>query len=272
MKSYIINNKKGILLAVVGFIILGIMIVINIYNKNKSMNVTEVVAQSSINIEEADSKRNLSEEQIFNIFISNHQDSISFYSKTFQIEEDVLINKLRNEYIELDLYNQDNFDAFIIEYLFNLEDVDKTLFNNKINPCQDSKEYIVALINYFTKIYPDVAFDIAAGIAQIESNYSSSMMLNKNNVFGGMSNGGLIKYKNIEYGVLKYIKLLNDGYFSKGLVTVEDIGKVFNPMINENGIKVAKPVWVANVTKAMEEFSDRTDMDITTLNTLKNNA
>lgn len=272
MKNYIINNKKGIIFTVFGVIVLGIMVFANINSKTKSMNVSKLMAQSSVNIEEPESKRVLSEEQILNIFLSSHKESINFFSRTFQIEEEILLNKLKNEYIELDLYNQENFDYFLIEYLFNLEDSDKSLFNNRINPCQDSKEYIVALINYFTKIYPNVSYDIAAGIAQIESNYSASGMLKRNNIFGGMSGGNLIKYKNIEYGVLRYIKLLNDGYFNKGLTTVETIGKVYNPMFNDNGIKIAKPIWVANVTKAMEEFSDRGYVDIATLNTLKNNG
>lgn len=95
-------------------------------------------------------------------------------------------------------------------------------------------------------------------------------MLNKNNIFGGMYNGNLIGYKNIEYGTLKFIKLLSEGYFGKGLVTVEDIGRVYNPMINESGVKTAKPAWVYNVTLAMEDFIEVEAVDTTLLLSLKN--
>ena len=85
-----------------------------------------------------------------------------------------------------------------------------------------------------------------------------------------MSGGGLIKYKNIEYGILSYIKLLSDGYFGKGLTTVEDIGRVYNPTINENGVKIAKPSWVSKVNNALSEFTGLdTTMDIATLNSFK---
>ena len=107
---------------------------------------------------------------------------------------------------------------------------------------------------YFSKLYNNVDFSIAAAIVQIESGYTVQSMLNKNNVFGGMSGGGLIKYKNIEYGILSYVKLLSDGYFGKGLTTVEDIGRVYNPTYNENGVKIAKPSWVSKVNNAMTEF------------------
>ena len=39
-----------------------------------------------------------------------------------------------------------------------------------------------------------------------------------------------------------HIKLLSEGYFGKGLTTVESIGRVYNPMYNENGVKIAKDV------------------------------
>jgi len=145
-----------------------------------------------------------------------------------------------------------------------------TLFNNVRTHGNKDKDYIVRLVKYFSNIYDNVEFTIAAGIANVESGYVSKYMLNKNNIFGGMYNGNLIGYKNIEYGTLQYVKLLSEGYFGKGLTTVEDIGRIYNPMFNESGVKIAKPTWVYNVKLAMENFNDIEDVDTTILNNLKN--
>ena len=129
---------------------------------------------------------------------------------------------------------------------------------------------MLALLMYFSNIYDNVDFSIAAAIAEIESGYRSSSMLKKNNIFGGMSKGSLIRYKNIEYGILRYVKLLSSGYFGKGLTTVEAIGRVYNPTFNENGEKIAKPSWVANVTKAINNYSDMDQsIDIAEVKSLK---
>ena len=70
----------------------------------------------------------------------------------------------------------------------------------------------------------------------------------------------------------KYLnKLLNDGYFNKGLTTIETIGKVYNPTYNSNGIKIAKPSWVKNVTNALDEYVNYDIfVDLSVLNSLKN--
>ena len=70
----------------------------------------------------------------------------------------------------------------------------------------------------------------------------------------GFYQGKLISYKNIEYGVLKYVQILSNGYFSKGLDTVEEIGVVYNPTFNENGVKIAQPSWVYNVKSCLNRF------------------
>ena len=167
--------------------------------------------------------------------------------------------------------NTDNLEYTLIEYLLALEDSNKELFDNSIDPCDDSKEYMLALIKYFSNIYTNVDFSIAAAIAQIESGYTAQSMLNKNNIFGGMSGGSLIRYKNIEYGILRYIKLLSEGYFGKGLTTVESIGRVYNPTFNEQGVKIAKPSWVSKVNNALDEFSNiDINIGIAEVLTLKN--
>lgn len=267
MKKFIINYKKSILVCLATSIMIISLLLINsnLYNKN---NKNLIVETNKMNIE---SKKVITEEELFNIFLSKNNDLIIFLTDTFQINKEDFITHLKKDYNELNIVNEDNIEIILIEYLLNLEDNEKDLFDNTITKCNDTKEYMIALIKYFTDIYDNVDFSIACAIAQIESNYSATSMLNKNNIFGGMSNGSLIKYKNIEYGILKYIKLLNDGYFNKGLTTIETIGKVYNPTYNENGIKVAKPSWVKNVTKALDEYTNYDIfVDISVLNSLKN--
>ena len=188
------------------------------------------------------------------IYINDNLDIVSFFADVFQINQDTLIERLKADYQSINLLNTTNLEYTLSEYLLALEDSNRELFDNSIDPCDDSKEYIIALLKYFSKLYNNVDFSIAAAIVQIESGYTVQSMLNKNNVFGGMSGGGLIKYKNIEYGILSYVKLLSDGYFGKGLTTVEDIGRVYNPTYNENGVKIAKPSWVSKVNNAIDEF------------------
>ena len=64
--------------------------------------------------------------------------------------------------------------------------------------------------------------------------------------------------------------MLNDGYYNKGLNTVELIGRVYNPTKNDDGIKIAKPAWVNNVVSAMEQFNDVAEVDASMLIYAKN--
>ena len=82
-------------------------------------------------------------------------------------------------------------------------------------------------------------------------------MLANNNIYGGMTyKQTLIKYKNIEYGVLSYIRLLSKNYFGKGLTTLESIGRVYNPTFDANGNKVANPYWLNLVNKTKLYYTD----------------
>lgn len=270
MKDYIINNKKGILFVIGGLILLIIMIIIHNISYKKELLVSSL-EMFETQISEPETVRILSEEELLEIFLVDNKDTIEFLANTFKIDCEILIEKLKNDYENINLLNSENIEYTLLEYLYTLEDNEKYLFDNTITKCQDDKDYMVALIKYFTNIYDGVDFSIAAAIAQIESNYTASSMLNKNNIFGGMSNGSLIKYKNIEYGILSYIKLLNDGYFNNGLNTVESIGRIYNPTYNSNGEKIAKPSWVTKVNNALEEFVNiDTTIDLNTVKSLKN--
>ena len=264
MKEYAQTNKKKII-AFIG-ILIGIGVLLITIN-NKHFDV-EYEVNSNINL---DSKNIITQEEEIKLILEENSNTIKFLANTFLIDDEVLKTKILENYESLNILNEDeNFDKIVIEYLFNLENTEKDLFSFKKIANTMDKDYIVNVLNYFCNLYPDVDFSLAAGIAQVESGYTSLYMLSKNNIFGGMSKGRLISYKTIEYGVLKYVILLNDGYFSKGLTTVDAIGRVYNPMINEQGQKVAKPTWVNNVNNAMEEFLNYETIDTNMLIKLKN--
>lgn len=208
-----------------------------------------------------ESVRIITEEQKLELYLSEYEAEIKFFANTFGISEETLLNKLSNDYVAINLLNtEENIGKVLINYLFALESSESDLFIKTITPCNKSKDYILSLINYFSNLYGNVDFEIAAAIAEVESGFSAPSMLNKNNVFGGMASGRLIGYKNIEYGILRYIKLLSEGYFAKGLTTVETIGRVYNPMYNEQGVKIAKPTWVSHVNNAMSNYQDILDI------------
>lgn len=254
MKNYIISNKKGIILVILGVMILIVMLLLYHRCSHQEFLVSSI-STFEAKITEPQSKRILTEEELLEIYLNDNLATINFFADVFQIDRNVFLERLKVDYKNINLLNSPNLEYILSEYLLALEDTNKELFNNQIDPCNDSKEYMLALLKYFSNIYTNVDFSIAAAIAQIESGYTAQSMLNKNNIFGGMSGGGLIRYKNIEYGILSYIKLLSDGYFGKGLTTVEDIGRVYNPTFNEQGVKIAKPSWVSKVNNAIDEFS-----------------
>ena len=266
MKEYIKKNKKGLILLSIGAILLTFSLTMHHYINRNEMIVHSI--SYNVDAEVPESTRILSEEEILNIFLTNNTNTIKFMSDMFQIDNEVLLNKLREDYQSINLLDND-LDKTLLDYMIALEDSNPELFSKKLNVSNPSKEYMIALIKYFCDYYGNVDFSIAAAIAEIESGYSAKSMLNKNNIFGGMSSGGLIKYKNIEYGIYSYIKLLSEGYFGKGLTTVESIGRIYNPTYNEAGVKIAKPSWVANVSNAMSDYSVMDTVEIEALLSLK---
>ena len=206
-----------------------------------------------MSFQNARSEKVLTKEDQINNLLSNHQKEIEFYAYTFEIDSKILTNKIAQDY---KIFLNEDFDKTLINYLENLEETEKDLFKQEIIPNTKSKNYMIGLISYFTSIYDNVDFNIAASIAMIESGYNSNYMLKKNNIFGGMYKGKLIQYKNIEYGIYNYIKLLSEGYFSKGIDTIEEIGIVYNPTFDNNGHKIAKPSWVYNVNHCLNNFKN----------------
>ena len=210
------------------------------------------------------------ENDAFYKFIKDNNDIISFYANTFQIEETTLISLLKENSFQLD---KEKLEKNLLEFLVNLEKSNKELFDNSLHPCEQSKDYILALIKYWTNFYPNVDFTTAASIGYIESGYRAKHLLKKNNIFGGKGKNGILSYKNIEYGTLKFVRLLSTSYYGKGLDTVEKIGVKYNPVFDSEGNKLANPDWVRDVNITLKKYRNYFDIvDINMLFNLKNNS
>lgn len=204
-------------------------------------------------------------------FLKENKNTIDFMSKTFGIKSEHIVNNLleineKNTYVENnigllknkkgELKKFKSFEEGLIEYLFEFASSHKKLVSSKTTPYTGKASYVIDLIKYFTSIYNNVDYLTAVSIGAAESgHYTVKTMLRCNNVYGGMSSKGLIKYKNIEYGVLSYIRLLSKNYYAKGLTTVESIGKVYCPRY-ENGKKVASSHWLSLVRANMQKYAN----------------
>jgi len=204
-------------------------------------------------------------------YLTQNIETVNFLSKTIGIDKDIVINeliqknanakfietnigRLTDENGELKEYN--SFERGLIEYLFNYAKNNPKLVNNTRVAYDGDAEYVVKLIKYFTDIYDNVDYLTAVSIGAAESGYYKvKYMLHANNIYGGMSNSGLVRHKSIEYGVLSYIRLLSNNYYSKGLNTLESIGKIYCPTYSASGVKVASPHWINLVNKAKSVYS-----------------
>lgn len=171
------------------------------------------------------------------------------------------IGSLKNKNNELKTFK--NIEYGIVEYFYDLSKSYPEKRSKLVVPYTGGSDYVEKLIMYYTGIYSNVDTSIALSIGAAESGYYKvKYMLKKNNVYGGMSSKGLIRYENIEIGVLKYVRLLSKNYFSKGLTTVNSIGRVYCPVTNEYGQKIASPHWVNLVNTARNKYNSYTQ-DIT---------
>ncbi|HOB25783.1 MAG TPA: hypothetical protein PLB45_02755 [Bacilli bacterium] len=144
----------------------------------------------------------------------------------------------------------------LVEYFYDYIEKNPKKVNNKWVPYTGKSDYVEKLIIYFsTRVYTNVDTALALSIGAAESGYyTSTYMLAQNNIYGGMSSSGLIRYRNIEFGVLSYVKYLSNNYFGKGLNTISEIGYVYCPTIDSNGYKVASPHWEKLVSTAMNKY------------------
>ncbi len=98
---------------------------------------------------------------------------------------------------------------------------------------------------------------IAIAISKHETgNFTSSLFKNGNNV-GGLYKGGgkFYKFNTIEDGIDTYIRTLKNGYFNKGLNTIEEIQKKYCPIGAENDPTGLNKNWVSGVTYFYNELN-----------------
>lgn len=208
-------------------------------------------------------------------YINEQIDTITFFANIFgydieYIKEDLIkrsenienleptnIGSIKNQKGVLKKYNNKEYGA--VEYFYELVESHPEKRNKKEVAYSGNSDYIEKLIMYYTQIYTNVDTTTALSIGAAESGYYKvNYMLRKNNVYGGMSSNGLIRHENIEIGVLKYVRMLSKNYYGKGLTTLESIGRVYCPIINEYGNKVASPHWINLVNTAKTKYKKYT--------------
>ena len=207
-------------------------------------------------------------------YITTYADELEFFAKTFGVRYDDIIDDLHTRYVnsgkEFDelnfgfLTNEngeyitfDSVEYGIVEYFYDYVEKHPDKQKRTRVPYTGNAEYIENLIIYYTThVYTNVDTSLALSIGAAESGYYKvKTMLRVNNVFGGMSLNGLIKYNNIEYGVLSYIRLLSNRYISRGLDTIEKIGRVYCPTYDNFGNKIASPHWINLVKTAKKKYN-----------------
>lgn len=202
--------------------------------------------------------------------IEVYSDKLEFYSNLYNIDKNIILDNIISS--KIDLTKEENVDLFFIDYIEEFLNNNKEYVNNDLVPYEGTSEYVEALIGYFTTVvYPEVDYNLAVSIGAAETGYYSyKPALRKNNIYGGLSNGKMIRYKNIEYGVLTYVRLLNNKYYAKGLDTKEEIGYYYCPTTNDAGQKVASGHWISLVSKAQGVYNNLALIDtIEILNSYK---
>ena len=205
-------------------------------------------------------------------FLKKNSQTVEFLARTFGIDSSYIYEDLikKNDNTSYNEYNigliKDNkglkeyasFEEGLIEYLIIFTNSNPNLISGEYVPYEGNSSYVVDLIKYFTGIYTNVDYLTAVAIGAAESGYYQvKYMLASNNIYGGMTyNQTLIKYKNIEYGVLSYIRLLSRAYYGKGLTDLESIGQVYCPTYNAYGQKVASPHWINLVNNARTNYAN----------------
>ncbi|MCR4580935.1 MAG: hypothetical protein K5666_00270 [Bacilli bacterium] len=207
-------------------------------------------------------------------YITTYLDDIKFLSYALSVNYEDIIDGLYEEYDKN--HEQYGFDENNVGYILNADGTLNSYSNAKYGLVEyiysyidkypkkkttrrvaytGKADYVEDLIRYYSSIYTNVDTNLALSIGAAESGYYKvKYMLKAGNVYGGMKGGKLIHYDNIEIGVLSYVRLLSKSYFGKGLKTVQSIGYKYNPIIDENGNKVASPHWVGLVNSAMVHY------------------
>ena len=252
---------------------------------------SEVIPLVNSNYEELSTVQNEVElagpkEEVANIYsinsyITTYEKDIELLCKAFGVDKEDIISDLKEvakansdkafetTNVGFLLDSKGNVKTFkndlygLVEYFYTYVKSNPKKVNNKRVPYKGSADYVEKLIIYFSEhIYKDVDTTTALSIGAAESGYYKvKYMLACNNVYGGMGSNGLIKYKNIEFGVLSYVRYLSRNYYSKGITSLEGIGRIYNPTTDSNGNKIASPHWISLIQTAKKKYS-KYDFDL----------
>lgn len=187
-------------------------------SKDKNMSANLLLGMSE--------KPMIAEEKNDNPLIFNtNEEMISFYSKVFMVNYDIVNNKI-NEIIQKDEISFEK--EYILDgnkYSSKEEAILKTIDNISKNPSKYGLSNIntntYELGNYKPEelVYKlatvlDVNPNIALAIAYCECGYklNSYNFTKKHNIGGIRGNKGFVRYKNEAYGIYKYILMLHNGY------------------------------------------------------------
>lgn len=120
MKEYVQTNRKKILIFI--GVLIGVVILLmptDTKNLEVEYNTNPKVA--------LDSKKEITMEEKIELSLNEKGDTIKFLANTFLIDEEILRNKLENNYEELNyLDNMDSFDKIVLDYLLTLEESEKS--------------------------------------------------------------------------------------------------------------------------------------------------
>ena len=216
-------------------------------------------------------------EKNINYYIKENIKTLKFFSEMFGYDIEFIKDNLKERNKNIDkiepsniasLQNKDNalkkynnIEYGIVEYFYHMVEEYPEYRTKKLVSYNGESNYIEKLIMYYTNIYTNVDRNLALSIGAAESGYYKvKYMLNKNNIYGGMSSKGLIRHDNIELGVLKFIRMLSKNYYDKGLTTKYSIGKVYCPTYDEYGNKVASQHWINLVSKAQTKYENYKEM------------
>lgn len=246
--------------------------------RTNNIGLAQSILDALKNEVEAGPKEEVTVNQVdIDYYITTYADELKFFANTFGVNYEDIIDDLHERFDvncnkgfnetnigfilneNGDIKTFESIEYGIVEYFYNYVKKNPKKVNNKREPYTGSAEYVENLIIYYTThIYTNVDTKVALSIGAAESGYYKvKYMLRCNNVFGGMSSNGLIKYKNIEYGVLSYIRLLSKNYYNKGLNTISKIGRVYCPTYDNYGNKIASPHWINLVNTAINKYQKR---------------
>jgi hypothetical protein len=245
--------------------------VIPLVNSNYNENISTVQNE----VELAGPKEEVANIYSINSYITTYEEDIELLCKAFGVNKEDIISDLKERAknnsdkafqttnVGFLLDSKGNVKTFandlygLVEYFYSYVKNNPKKVNNKRVAYKGSADYVEKLIIYFSEhIYTDVDTTTALSIGAAESGYYKvKYMLACNNVYGGMGSNGLIKYKNIEFGVLSYVRYLSRNYYSKGNTSLEGIGRIYNPTTDSNGNKIASPHWISMIKTAKNKYS-----------------